>query len=184
MFFKKRKISESDIAKSNRLLIEENKKISDDIKYIDDQYESYVLSSLISDLDKYTEHLGDNRNNQFLTFWVEDIDYSAHDRLYLMRYESLKNRLYSSRLRISIAHNGLIDSRFMISSISINSGKTVELSNKKFKDIILAYLIRKKIYRSKSDLNDSKESFELLRNVIGKDVMRDTKIEEILGSDN
>lgn len=182
MFLKRKKDDDSFLKKENKELIDEQKKVQSDIIYLESKYESVILKSLIMDFPEYKKTI---EKNSFQVspgkgiFWM--IDRVENASFSLEKITDLE-KMYSNRILIRIGHNGKIDNGFELRSIDITSmGKETKLSSLKFKDIIFKYIATYELVMSKRKLDSTKKSFELISNILGKDVCRDSRIDEIIG---
>lgn len=186
MFFKGKKGDDSSLKKETKELIDEQKKVQSDIIYLESKYESVILKSLIMDFPEYKqtiEKVSFQVSPQMLSgkgiFWM--IDRVENASFSLEKITDLE-KMYSNRILIRIGHNGKIDNGFELRSIDITSmGKETKLSSLKFKDIIFKYIATYELVMSKRKLDSTKKSFEMISNILGKDVCRDSRIDEIIG---
>jgi len=184
MFFKKKKEenvnNDAEILKREaKQLIDDHKKVKSDIDYLNSQYEIFILKSLIVEFPLYKEAIEENFiEGQEKNFWM--IDRIRDESFYLQKIPDLKDK-FRTRIVLDIDHNGKIDGEFNLKSIKVESSdRRTTLSTSKFRDIIFKYIIAREIAMSKKKLELSKKSFEVLSNIIGKDVHRDAKIDQIL----
>jgi len=164
-----------NIEDGSKKLISDFKKIKSDIKYLEENHSTFILKSLIADIENFS-----TTNNKCWKF----SDYRENSAC-LEKYLSTSSR-YNNLIRLKINHNNCIGERFRISSIEAilqgdsYSEKNIKLNTKDFRDIILQYFLCRQIIKSRESLDSTKKSFDLLSKIIGKDVYRDSKIEEIL----
>ncbi len=184
MFFKKKKEEDVNndaavLKREAKELLGDHKKVKSDIEYLNSQYEVFVLKSLMVEFPLYKEAIEkDFSESQEKAFWM--IDRVRSSSFYLQKIPDIKNK-YATRIMLDIDHNGQINSEFDLKSIKIETtDRRTTLSTSKFKDVIFKYIMAREIAISKKELEVTKNSFAVLSKIIGKDVHRDAKIEEIL----
>jgi hypothetical protein len=184
MFFKKKKEEGVNndaviLKREAKELLNDHKKVKSDIEYLNTQYEIFVLKSLMVEFPLYKEAIEkDFSEGQEKDFWM--IDRVRSSSFYLQKIPDIKNK-YRTRIVIDIDHNGQINGEFDLKSIKVEStDRRTTLSTSKFKDIIFKYIMAREIAMSKKHLEITKNSFAVLSNLIGKDVHRDAKIDQIL----
>jgi len=177
LFRKKSQLPEDEIKRNNKRLISENKKIKEDIEYLESQYTPYFLSSLTQDFEDFDKKINGIGGSSNMAWKISNIERT----IFQLEKTLSNNSSYGERLKLDITHNGKMDDGFVISSIKATSnGNTITLDATQFKDIIFKYILTKAIRMSKGELQQSKSSFNFMLKVIGTDTHRDVKIDEIL----
>lgn len=177
LFSKKVDTIECSLLKEeNKKMMNQDQKLKSDIKYLESQYDTFVMASLLADFDLYKDFVEGGKSTRYNQFWTKDQFNS--DTFILIKSDSSTYSAKNVQLRID--YTGRIDYTFEIKSIKIIVNSThVSLTRRKFSDIIFKYLMVGKITDTKYQLEETKKSFESMIDVIGKDVRRDLKIEEI-----
>lgn len=150
--------------------ISKYKNIESDIKYLDSQLDDHVLNSLKSDFGI------DSPDS-----WKATMNYDKNSTLLksvIVKEGTRETRRY---LRIEVSHSSDLINDFEVTKVelNINGGKYAKLDPKKFRNIILDYLMVGQLKSINRKLDETKESYNCMMEIIGKSTVRDKKIEDI-----
>jgi len=192
-FFGKKKITPEAKAEAKEIAVAVNaeletyKSVDSNIEYLKSQYSTYILKSLIADFDKYKASL-EKEVDPDKSGW--HITESRYDSFELSKFKPSAGTTGTSHsfraskaLKIRISHKviNFIRDGFKPEYITLTSHSTsVDLSEFEFKEILYKYILAYKLKEKEKDLEQTKNSFEYMIKVIGTDVYRDTKIDDIL----
>lgn len=175
-FFKKKENGETTGSKDN--LLDKYLSIKKDINYLESKYDDFILKSLEDDFSSYKDNTDINfpRTVENVGCWsMKDMVYNE---IKLSKIGD-NNKSVKIECRYSFDNN-VIDCRSVCLKINYNS---ITLSTAKFKDILTKYIMYWKIKEIDNVIKDKKELFQVMVDVIGKDIKRDLIIDSILSNE-
>ena len=186
--FKKRA---KDVSSSNDIseFFDFYDQIKSDIDYLEKRYETIILKSLEEDFVLNKENFYNYKHGSKGPFyWANSSSYRNSYEIELTKISQEMVKTYNSgylpmvkKIVLRVKHNGKLNHGFSLESIKAEINDfTIILPNDKFRNILLKYLIVNSIGSGKERLKNVKESFGLLTDILGKDLCRDAKIDDIL----
>jgi len=147
-------------------------KISSDVSYVKSQWDNYIINSLKSDLETFKEWskrtpCKDDSNNKFWTV----IDIKSHE-FRIMKCGD--DRWSSIKLRIEYTFE---ESTFSIKIEKVETPDVKLKLTKELTDVITKYISIVKIHDKIRENNRSLISFNEMVNILGKDTVRDARID-------
>lgn len=172
-------------------LLAEYKKIEEDIKYLDSQQETFILTSLERDFPFIKDnivsvHRRISDGSRSTNLWAPEKFERSYDKTSVKLVKYKDDNVYSSystnKIRVEFEFNNKINSTgFKISSLYVYvDGKLVSVSKEKFTNLLFKYVIAYEINTSVKNLQGSKDSFTSMMDILGTEVKRDSKIDAIL----
>lgn len=144
-----------------------------DIEYLEDKYDDFIVRSLELEFDQYKQyvdlHFPSTSNDR--THWM--FSEISHDEF------TLKKKDKNNNIKIRVSYSFYQDEwelKYAHVSVDWNSTK---LDEKKINDIIFQYFIYWQLKQVEKELT-AKQSFQKMVDIIGKDVKRDSLIDQIL----
>jgi hypothetical protein len=162
-------------------------KLTQDMKYMNDNSASYIIQSLENEFLEYQEYIkGDwvretgTKSNKNVNHWVvEEFTYS---NLTLERVESTSSSYRVKKVKINIRYD------WTESNMSLNienirvSGPSFSVDGK-LEKTIKKYLMSLILEEKKKKFRECQENMENIIKIVGKDTVRDQRIEDILKSE-
>jgi hypothetical protein len=186
IFKKKSDTIETPIDKSNK-----NNSLNDyltakkDIKYLEKEYDGYILKSLECDLDEYKKFVDSNYPvlGDKTTHWA--ISNIKYDEIQIKKNEPGKQSWDYDGISVNCKIRfGELNAQWELRSISVKVDRqTFELDEKMFSDIIFQYYIYWQLKEVQKERDAKTQSFQRMINLIGKDVKRDKLIDQILSGE-
>ena len=150
-------------------------KIASDVSYVKSQWDNYITNSLKSDIETFKEWskrnpCKDDSNNKFWT--VIDI---KSDKFRIMKCGD--DRWSSIKLWIDYSFD---ESTFSIKIEKVETSDVKLKQTKELTDVITKYISIVKINDKIRENNQSLNSFNEMVKIVGKDTVRDDRIDNIL----
>lgn len=181
LFFKKKKIFK--LIKDNledESFRKEYLKISSDIKYIESKFDSYITNSLNSEFDIFKDYYSDNLTAIYNTNKSYNIKHwymyeYSHNNFFL-----IKNQSVHKCIQIKISYKFIeSECHLSIRDISIiGPGKIKE--TKELVNVISKYILHIQMELKKRENKKIQTQLNDIVNIVGKDVVRDKRIDELL----
>lgn len=152
--------------------------VKSDSEFIKTQYENYIYNSLKNDFDLFCSNLDENlkSNDMYLkTHWF--IKEFNHSTVTLRKAMDEKTR-YSNILTLYISYN--YDKEQGDVTIKSISGYG-DLNSKRMYEIVSDYIYSALICQAKTETYTIKKELEKVIKVVGRDTVRDVRINEIFG---
>ncbi len=174
-FFKR--INNIDLPSVNLKDKIELEKIQSDIDYMSSKWGIYISSSLNADIDEFSKWSLDN-----------DVKSSSENRFWtLCSLHSDKFKLYKNGNRFKtlvLMINYKFDTKtfnFTLENLSVDCNIKIPLT-KDIESIVYKYYYTVISNRKKAEFKYAKNSLESMLEIIGKDIVRDSKIDDILNT--
>ena len=156
-------------------MVEQYLSTEKDIKYLEEKYDDFVIRSLEVEYDQYKKYVDSYfpASGEFQHWMFSEI---RADKFKLVKKSSTTREDISVNGSYSFT-NGNFDLKSLFVSVNFNS---VNLKKNKFDEIIAKYILYWKIKEIEKDRERNKQSFNKMVTIIGKDVKRDSLIDQIL----
>lgn len=181
-YFQKPKEKEAD--NPSKDLLDKYLSAKKDISYLESKWEDYILRFLEVEFDDYKREIDDNYPDLVYKTTNWKISESGYD--YITFTKSQEENEISITSKYSF-YDGKWELKYAQASFKYKPGQffralsaPLSLNNEKFKDIIFNYFIYLKVKEVEIEKESKKQSFQKMIDIIGKDVKRDSLIEQIL----
>lgn len=148
-----------------------------DIDYLESKWQDYVLRSLELELENYKESVDRDFpyypkiNNWKITEFRES----------RLIFEKRDNNGYI-KIKVDYSfYNAKWESKHVFANVQ--NGELISLEDEKFSDIIFQYFIYWKVKEIEKEKERKKQYFQEMIDIIGKDVKRDSLIDQILSGE-
>lgn len=145
-----------------------------EISYLKDKYDDFIVRSLEIEFDQYKQYVDSHFPNTSgdRNHWTfSEIKYDEF---------TLKKKDKSNDIRIRVSYSFHEDEwKLKWANVTIDWNST-KLDEKKINDIIFQYFIYWQLKQVEKERLTAKQSFQKMVDIIGKDVKRDTLIDQIL----
>lgn len=157
-------------------------KISNDIKYVEGKFDSYITTSLINDFEMFKEETGkdlhsiyNSQNYQNRTrYWT--IREFSPDNFELIKY----GEGHRDRILIYVKYDFFTgDGTLKIHHVRI-SGISNVVETKQLHEIISKYILFIKLEEKKRDNRNIQKELNNIIKIVGKETIRDQRIDDIL----
>lgn len=170
-----------EVSKSETKPVSESKSILDsylsakkDIQYLEDKYDDFVVRSLQVEFEQY---------KQFVDLTYPKVtDSRDHWMISEMKYDqfSLVKKDKSNDIKVNV-HYDFYQSEWKLTFATVRVGwSSTELDKGKISDVVFQYFIYWQLKQVEKERETKKQSFQKMVDIIGKDVKRDSLIDQIL----
>jgi len=176
-FFKKSKEVDENLKQDENNYLEEYLKIKNEINHIESKYDDMVLRSLELDFDDFKRLIDSDVSlirKEIYEFWhFEKIEYSEFR---LIKYSKVQYVEKYVNLDVKFSFYD----EFKLEKVSLDF--TI-LDEKKFKNILESYFIYYKLNEIKKSKQRTLDKYDKVISIIGKDVKRDSIIDQLLNGE-
>jgi hypothetical protein len=173
--FKKSETEKTEIKTESKSFYDKYLSSIEEIKYLEEKYDDFIIRSLEVDFEQYKDYVDQNYPktiNGSTTYWM--FSEMKYDEFKLKKSDS------SGSISIDVRYSFYGDKwELKTASASINWNST-HLTVRKVNKIIFDYFIYWKLKEVERQKSSKKEAFQKMVDIIGKDVKRDSLIDQIL----
>ena len=158
----------------------EYQKLTQDMKYVNDNSALYIIQSLENEFLEYREYIkGDLSKNNANHWVIEEFNYT---NMTLERVENNSNRYRAGKVRIYVGYDWTESNMSLIIKNIRVSGPTFSVKGK-LEKTIKKYLMSTILEEKKKKFRECQENMNNIIKIVGKDTVRDQRIEDILKSE-
>jgi hypothetical protein len=162
----------------------EYRKLTQDMKYVNDNSATYIIQSLENEFSEYREYIkGDwvrETGTQSKNHWV--VEEFTYCNLTLERVESTSSSYRVKKVKINIQYDWTESNMSIIIQNIRVSGPSFSVDGK-LEKTIKKYLMSLILEEKKKKFRECQENMENIIKIVGKDTVRDQRIEDILKSE-
>ncbi len=171
---KSEKESEPKQVSESKSILDSYLSAKKDIDYLEDKYDDFIVSSLEVEFEQYKQYVdshfpstsGDRSHWMFSEIKYDEFTLNKKDKNSDIKIR-VSYSFYQDKWELKYAH------------VNVDWNST-RLDEKKINDIIFRYFIYWQLKEVEIKKLTSKQSFQKMVDIIGKDVKRDTLIDQIL----
>jgi len=172
--FKKSETEKTEIKTEAKSFYDKYLSSIEEIKYLEEKYDDFIIRSLEVDFEQYKDYVDQN--------YPKTITSCTHWMFSEIKYDEFRLKKSDSSGYISIdVRYSFYGDEWELKTASVSIGWiTTPLTGRKVNKIIFDYFIYWKLKEVEKQKSSKKEAFQKMVDIIGKDVKRDSLIDQIL----